>query len=483
MRIHILGICGTFMGSLALLARQQGHSVTGSDENIYPPMSDQLAQAGITLMSGYQPQHLQPAPDCVIIGNALSRGNAAVEYVLNNHLRYQSGPQWLAENILTDKWVLAVTGTHGKTTTSSMLAWILEAAGLNPGFLIGGVPLNFHVSARLTDSTYFVIEGDEYDTAFFDKRSKFLHYRPQTLIINNLEYDHADIFTDLAAIKQQFSYLLRTVPGTGRVLVASDDANVMDIIKQNVWSEVETFSLKNAELLLPRELAGDGNTNRNQYAAPWSGDIDWHVSSISPTHNQFVVNQGNKQVGKVSWLLCGEHNIHNALAAIVAAHHVGVEPGVACDALATFQHVKRRLQTVASVAGVTIYDDFAHHPTAIAKTIAGLRARVGAQRIIAILELGSFTMKSGKHGLQALADSLALADQVFVKNDPHVNWDVGKLRDMVNKPLQISTDVMEVVTQVAATAGSGDHILVMSNKGFEGIHGKLAAGLRQRGTV
>ncbi|MEN8763461.1 MAG: UDP-N-acetylmuramate:L-alanyl-gamma-D-glutamyl-meso-diaminopimelate ligase, partial [Thiogranum sp.] len=348
MKIHILGICGTFMGGLAVLAREAGFEVEGCDANVYPPMSTQLQEQGITVKQGYSAGHLDPAPDQLVVGNAMSRGNAAVEYMLNQGLRYTSGPQWLAEQLLQDRWVLAVAGTHGKTSTASMLAWILEAAGLKPGFLIGGVPSNFGLSARLGESPFFVVEADEYDTAFFDKRSKFVHYRPRTLVLNNLEFDHADIFPDLAAIQRQFHHLLRIVPGTGLLVVNADDGNLSSVLDMGCWTPVETVS------------AG---------ASP----AQWQAQPIADDGSHFAVMLDGQSQGEVKWSQLGAHNVHNALSAIVAARHVGVPVQQAIEALNRFSGVKRRLEVRGEVNGVTVYDDFAHHPTAIASTLAGLR--------------------------------------------------------------------------------------------------------------
>ncbi|HIJ30035.1 MAG TPA: UDP-N-acetylmuramate:L-alanyl-gamma-D-glutamyl-meso-diaminopimelate ligase, partial [Gammaproteobacteria bacterium] len=392
MHIHILGICGTFMGGIALLARAAGHTVSGSDANVYPPMSTQLEEAGITLQQGYDPSHLDPAPDSVVIGNALSRGNPAVEYVLDQGLPYTSGPQWLAEHVLQEKWVLAISGTHGKTTTSSMLAWILEYAGMRPGFLIGGVPQNFGVSARLGETPFFVVEADEYDTAFFDKRSKFVHYRPRTLVINNLEFDHADIFDDLAAIQRQFHHLLRTVPGNGLVIHPLAEEAIDETLAQGCWSATSTI---------------DGDWTARQTAAAWS---------------QFQVMVDGAVVGEVSWELTGWHNRSNALAAIVAARHAGVPAHHAVDALCEFRNVRRRMEWRGEVNGITVYDDFAHHPTAIQLTLQGLRDKVESARILAIMEPRSNTMRMGIHQ-KTLAASFEAADQVLLL-EGGLDWDL-----------------------------------------------------------
>lgn len=376
MHIHILGICGTFMGGLAVIARQLGHQVSGSDQNVYPPMSTQLQQQGIQLMDGYRAENLDVEPDLVIIGNALSRGNPEVEAVLNKGLPYVSGPQWLAEHVLHDKWVLGVAGTHGKTTTASMLGWILEHQGFNPGFLIGGIPLNFGISARLdggaeNKSGFFVIEADEYDSAFFDKRSKFVHYRPRTAILNNLEFDHADIFPDLDAIKRQFHHLVRTIPGEGLIISPERDANINDVLAMGCWTPVAKTAI--------------------------DADAQWQAKLLKADGSQFSVIFENIGQGIVDWALTGEHNVYNALSAIVAANHIGILPKDAIAALGQFINVKRRMEVIARINGVTLYDDFAHHPTAIATTLDGLRKQVGQERIIAIVEPRSNTMRLGVH--------------------------------------------------------------------------------------
>ena len=443
MYIHIAGICGTFMGGLALLAREQGHHVSGSDSNVYPPMSTQLESHGIELMEGYDPAHLKPEPDLVIIGNALSRGNPLVECVLDRNLRYLSGPQWLAEQVLHDRWVLAVSGTHGKTTTSSMLAWILEDAGLSPGFLIGGVPCNFGVSARLGTTPFFVVEADEYDSAFFDKRSKFVHYHPRTLIINNLEFDHADIFADLEAIKQQFHHLIRTVPGGGKILTPAGDDTIESVIAEGCWTPTETF----------------GSTT----------NATWSTTDRNADGSRFTVTLDGQPRGRVAWSLMGEHNISNALAAVAAARHAGVPPSDALDALSRFRSVKRRMERRACIDGITIYDDFAHHPTAIATTLEGLRARVGNQRIIALLELRSNTMRLGTHK-DKLAPALALADQVLLLQPPDLEWDLREVGNALGSCAKVYTNIIDLVAAVAGLARTGDHVLVMSNGAFGNIH-------------
>jgi len=442
MHIHILGICGTFMGGLALLARASGHTVSGSDANVYPPMSTQLEEAGITLQEGYEEAHLDPAPDMVVIGNAMSRGNRAVEYVLEQGIPYTSGPQWLSEHVLQGRWVLAVSGTHGKTSTSSMLAWILEYAGLTPGFLIGGVPENFGVSARLGDAPFFVVEADEYDTAFFDKRSKFVHYHPRTLIINNLEFDHADIFDDLTAIQKQFHHQIRTVPGNGLIIHPSGDPVVDELINMGCWT--------------PTETVGD----------------EWDATSDDAAWSHFMVLLKRETIGEVSWGLTGYHNRSNALAAIAAARHAGVPVRHAIDALAEFRNVRRRMEIKGTVNGVTLYDDFAHHPTAIRLTLDGLRGKVGESRILAIMEPRSNTMRMGVHQ-QSLAGSFESADSVVLLDDREMGWDLSKSMDGAPVRVTIFDTVDKIVESAVEWALPGDHILIMSNGGFGGIHEKL----------
>jgi len=444
MHIHILGICGTFMGGLALLARERGFTVSGSDANVYPPMSDQLADAGIEVMEGYLAEHLQPAPDMVVMGNAMTRGNAAVEYVLNQGLPYISGPQWLAENILANRWVLAVAGTHGKTTTSSMLAWILQYAGMQPGFLIGGVPGNFGQSAAMGNTPFFVIEADEYDTAFFDKRSKFVHYHPRTLVINNLEFDHADIFADLAAIQTQFHHLIRTVPSEGLVITPHAIHAIEHTLQRGCWTPRQTI---------------DGES------------ADWQLHDVAADGHGFTV-QYKQQTGRIDWTLLGRHNVNNALAAIAAAHHVGVTVEHACEALNQFNGVKRRLELRGECRGIKVYDDFAHHPTAIATTLQGLRANIGQQRLIAVLEPRSNTMKMGVHE-QTLAASLQNADQVILYQDPQLSWSLDSIQQQLGDTSVLHRQIDDVVAQLARQSKTGDHIVVMSNGGFGGIHQKI----------
>lgn len=443
MKIHILGICGTFMGGIALLARANGHEVTGSDANVYPPMSTMLAEQGVGIMQGYQPQDLPQDADAIVVGNVMRRGLEVVEHVLDHALPYISGPQWLYENILCERWVLAVAGTHGKTTTASMLAWILEYAGLQPGFLIGGVPENFGVSARLGDAPFFVVEADEYDTAFFDKRSKFVHYHPRTVVLNNLEYDHADIFPDLQAIKTQFHHLMRTVPSNGLAVVNGCDANLRETLAMGYWTPVETFA-----------------------------DGDWRAEYLQADGSEFRVFCKGEAHGIVRWSQLGEHNVNNALAAIAAARHAGVPAAHAIAALAEFRGVKRRMQVRGEVRGVTVYDDFAHHPTAIATTLAGLRAKVGNTRIIALLEPRSNTMRLGTHKA-ALAASLQAADSVFLYQPPGLDWNLADVVADIGSKGQLAQDIDRLVDSVARQAQAGDHVLIMSNGGFGNIHDKL----------
>lgn len=444
MHIHILGIGGTFMGGIASLAAEKGYRVTGSDENIYPPMSTQLEALGITLQEGYLPEHLQPHPDCVVIGNAMSRGNPAVEYVLNVGLPYQSGPAWLAEHLLRDKWVIAVAGTHGKTTTSSMIAWILTYAKKKPGFLIGGVPGNFSLSAKTGEGPFFVVEADEYDCAFFDKRSKFVHYHPTTCVMNNLEFDHADIFNNLGEIQKQFHHLVRTIPGKGGIIVPKQDVALQEVLKQGVWSQVLTF--------------GEGG--------------EWHAVLQEKDGSVFDVFQGKQYKGTVRWPLMGQHNVHNALAAILAAHHVGVPPAIAIDALAEFKSVKRRMEVRGQVKGITVYDDFAHHPTAIRTTIEGLRARINTKRLIAVLDIRSNTMRMGIHQTE-LGQALEDADHVLLYQAPSIQWSVQSAVAQLGKRATVYQDPQMLINALADMARSEDHILIMSNGGFDNLHERL----------
>ena len=445
LHIHILGICGTFMGGLALIARELGYQVTGSDENVYPPMSTQLEEQGITLMSGYKAENLDGQPDVVVIGNALSRGNPEVEAVLNKGLAYISGSQWLAEHVLQKRWVLAVAGTHGKTTTSSMLAWILEAQGFEAGFLIGGVPLNFGLSARLGKSDFFVIEADEYDSAFFDKRSKFVHYRPRTLVLNNLEYDHADIFPDLAAIQRQFHHLVRTVPSEGLMIMPQANQNLEEVLEMGCWTEVVKTVIE--------------------------GESDWSAELIKADGSVFDVLFEGEIQARLQWSLTGQHNVYNALSAIAAARHVGILPVDAIKALTQFKNVKRRMEVIAKINGITLYDDFAHHPTAIATTLDGLRKQVGDEKIIAIVEPRSNTMRLGIH-TDTLAESLKQADVAIIYKPKELDWDVSALTPHSDN-IEIHTSLDSIVNEVKQLAGAGTHVLLMSNGSFGGIYQKL----------
>jgi len=475
--IHILGICGTFMGGIAAIAKQSGYRVTGCDANVYPPMSTQLEAQGIELIEGWGAEQLDLKPDVFVIGNVVSRGNLLMEEILNRNLPYTSGPQWLAENILRDKWVLGVAGTHGKTTTSSMLAWILEYAGLNPGFLIGGVPQNFGISARLPspagvedglsrspprplagegwgEGGFFVIEADEYDTAFFDKRSKFVHYHPRTAILNNLEFDHADIFPDLSAIETQFHHLVRTVPGNGLVVCNGREESLQRVLQRGCWTPVETFGSPH-----PNPLpVGEG-------AITGLGERGWQIDSEDKVYFD------GKAQGTLHWDLLGEHNRLNALAALAAARHAGVPVAQGLSALAEFKNVKRRMEVKGQVNGITVYDDFAHHPTAIATTLAGLRRKVGNARILAVLEPRSNTMKLGVMKA-ALPDSLKNADMTFCYAD-NLGWDARSALAPLGGKAVVKDDLNELIEAIAGSAESGDQILVMSNGGFGGIHDKL----------
>lgn len=434
------------MGGIALLAKQAGHTVSGSDTNVYPPMSTQLEAQGITLMEGYDERHLQPEPDIVVIGNALSRGNPAVEYVLERGLPYVSGPQWLAEHFLQDRWVLAVAGTHGKTTTSSLLVWILEDAGLNPGFLIGGVPGNFGISARAGDAPFFVIEADEYDTAFFDKRSKFVHYHPRTLIMNNLEFDHADIFNDIRDIQRQFHHLVRTVPGNGLIVRNAAEQTLDDVIDMGCWTPQETFSINSEQ--------------------------GWSLQRDTGRHDAFDVLLDGRVTGSTLLSLPGVHNQLNAIAAIAAARHAGVPVHVSLDALTRFKGVKRRMELRGEVKGVKVYDDFAHHPTAIALTLEGLRKAVGDERIIAILEPRSNTMRMGVHRAQIPA-SLEQADRVILYQPADAEWHTAEIAEQIGGHAESHEDVQGMVSSLVKTLKPNDHVLVMSNGGFAGVHQKI----------
>jgi len=456
MHIHVLGICGTFMGGLAVLAKQAGHTVTGCDANVYPPMSTQLREQGITLVEGYEPEQIHDDIDLYVIGNALTRGNPLIEAILNRGLPYTSGPAWMGDHILSSKWVLAVAGTHGKTTTSAMLAWILQEAGYEPGFLIGGVPTNFGISARLgadpaKPSDFFVIEADEYDCAFFDKRSKFVHYHAKTAILNNLEYDHADIFPDLAAIETQFHHLVRTIPGIGQIVINGQESALQRVMQRGCWSEQRFFGV----------------------------DHGWHFHEDQVRFKQ-------QTFGTLVWELQGEHNRMNALAAIAAAHHVGVAPDLALEALSRFESVKRRMEVLGVINNITVYDDFAHHPTAIATTIAGLRKKVGSARILAVLEPRSNTMKLGSMKA-ALPGSLVQADLVFAygaaSGKDALGWDLAQTLAPLGERVQSFHHLTELQEAIVHAARPGDHILVMSNGGFGGIHQKVINRLSELAAV
>ena len=450
MHIHILGICGTFMGGIARIASTLGHEVTGSDQNVYPPMSDQLVKAGINLMQGYKEEHLDPVPDLVIVGNTISRGNPELEFVLNAQIPFTSGPEWLYNGVLKNKHVLAVSGTHGKTTTTTILSWILEYAGLNPGFLIGGVAENFGMSARYTDSNYFVIEADEYDTAFSDKRSKFIHYHPKTLIMNNIEFDHADIFHDIAAIRREFHHLMRILPEQAKVIYPKGDEEVKNVLDMGCWSYKESFS--------------------SEVSANWS------ISDAETDFGSFKIMHEGKELGEVNWSLIGEHNAKNALAAIIAAEHVGVAVDKACAALNEFKSVKRRLECILESNGSCIYDDFAHHPTAISKTLEALRQHTPNNRIIAIMEPRSNTMRMGYHA-ETLAASFEKADQILLFQADNVDWDIAKHMTELGERCRVFKDIGAIVSLVAEQHQPGDQIVVMSNGGFGGIHKKLIEAL------
>lgn len=456
--IHILGICGTFMGSLAQLAVAQGYRVTGADANVYPPMSTQLEAAGIELIEGFSSDQLSLKPDMFIIGNAISRGNPLLESILNAGLPYTSGPQWLSDHILQGKWVLAVSGTHGKTTTSSMLAWILDYAKMSPGYLIGGVPQNFSTSARLGETPFFVIEADEYDSAFFDKRSKFVHYRPRTLVINNLEFDHADIFDNLAAIQRQFHHVVRTIPENGRVIIPDNVPAIDEVMAQGCWSETSTMSQTDIT-------------------------ATWYADSVSDDGECFDVYYQSEKQGQVSWTQLGAHSVANGLAAIAAAHHVGVTADIACDALSEFSGVKRRMECVADVAGAKVYDDFAHHPSAIATTLEGLRKKVGEQKVIAVIEPRSNTMRMGVHASQ-LANAVVSADHVLWFNPPSLSWDIDGVINASPVPSERCDTLAALVQRIIdcrnEAAESPCHIVVMSNGGFGGVHGLLVDALAQK---
>ena len=450
MKIYILGICGTFMGGVAALARALGHEVGGCDANIYPPMSDQLAALGIHLDSGYRAEHLDTAkPDLIIVGNALSRGNPVIERMLNERVPYISGPQWIGEQVLAVRSVFAVAGTHGKTTTTAMLAWIIEACGRAPGFLVGGVPENFGVSARL-GAGEFVVEADEYDTAFFDKRSKFVHYRPSIAILNNLEYDHADIFPDIAAIQRQFHHLVRTVPANGRLIVNAEDTRLAEVLAMGAWTPITTFGIERG---------------------------DWQARLLAEDGSAFTVERDGRESGTVRWDLLGRHNVMNALAAIAAAEAAGVAPCEAIAALATFRSAKRRLELVGERAGIKVYDDFAHHPSAIATTLAGLRARVGAARILVGMEPRSNSMRAGAHAAE-LAPSLRDADAVVLLQRPELAWDAQQVTGALGGRGRAVPSVAALIDLLRDAARPGDHVVFMSNGGFEDAPRRFLSSLR-----
>lgn len=452
--VHILGICGTFMGGLALLARDSGYRVSGSDANVYPPMSTQLIESGIAVTDGYDANQLQPTPDCVVVGNALSRGNAAIESMLNRHLHYTSGPEWLGQHILKDRWVLAVAGTHGKTSTASMLAWILEQAGLAPGFLIGGVPVNFGISARLGEGRYFVVEADEYDSAFFDKRSKFVHYRPDTLVINNLEYDHADIFADLAEIETQFHHLIRCIPGDGAIIRGEGDA-IDRVLARGVWSAVSTVT-----------------------AASAATTAGWSWRSGPAPENVFTITTPDGQAYPLRWPLIGAHNAANATAAVAAAAQVGVDPADAVNALASFAGIKRRLELLGAPHNIAVFDDFAHHPTAIAATLSAMRAEQSSGKLIALVEPRSNTMRLGKYRAE-LGAAAQEADHVIWFEPPGLDWNLSAALDAYEHQ-EVISDIDALLNRALALAHPGDKIVVMSNGGFQGLHTRLIATLEDK---
>jgi UDP-N-acetylmuramate: L-alanyl-gamma-D-glutamyl-meso-diaminopimelate ligase len=453
MHIHILGICGTFMGGVARIAVEQGYKVTGSDIGVYPPMSDQLQELGIEIFTGWDVSQFNKKPDLVVIGNALSRGNSAVEYVLNNNLDYCSGPEFIFQHVLKKKWVLAVSGTHGKTTTTSMLAWILDYAGMKPGFLIGGVAENFGISSRLGQSEFFVIEADEYDTAFFDKRSKFVHYHPRTLVINNLEFDHADIFSSLEDIQKQFNHLIRTVPGNGKIVFSRDYSAISATLEKGCWSETESYTLKN-----------DKASN-------------WTLSNNTKSYSAFDVCLDGNVLGHLQWNLIGQHNAANAVVSIAAARHAGVSPSTAIEALATFKSVKRRLEKIGTFNGISVYDDFAHHPTAIRLTVDALRAAVTDEKILAIIEPRSNTMKMGIHKSD-LADSLTPADAIISFDPGNLEWSLEDALSPLKNKIRIFDQVEDIVQTVQKETANYDHILIMSNGSFQGLYKKLCAALQ-----
>ena len=458
MKIHILGICGTFMGGIALLAKQAGHDVSGCDANVYPPMSTQLEEQGITLCEGFYAKDIPDDVDEVVIGNAMSRGNEAVEYVLNRNIAYSSGPEWLSRHVLNERWVLAVAGTHGKTTTSSMLAWMLQYAGLNPGFLIGGIPANFGLSARFGDAPFFVVEADEYDTAFFDKRSKFVHYHPRTAVLNNLEFDHADIFENLDAIKKQFHHLVRTIPGDGLIVKNGDDENIEAVLEQGCWSQTAAF-----------HSSHDVNHKED----------DWSIGRTSTDGKTFEVQLDGKVVAEVNWSLHGSINRMNALAAIAAAQHAGVPVEVSCEALKDFKGIKRRLEVLGVVNNITVYDDFAHHPTAIEETLTAMKEVQGDGKLFAVLEPRSNTMRMGIHK-ESLSDSWQQADEVCIYQPAGLDWNLDDVVSQTETPATIFSSTDQIIEHLLSAAKSNDHILIMSNGGFEAIHQRLLDALARQ---
>ena len=481
MHIHILGICGTFMGSLAVLARELGHTVTGSDQGVYPPMSTQLEAQGIGLMEGYDSDNLKPQPDLVLVGNAMSRGNPEVEAVLNQNIDYMSGPEWLAREVLRHRWVLAVAGTHGKTTTTAMLLWILEQAGLEPGYLIGGVPNDFPVSARLGSSDFFVIEADEYDSAFFDKRSKFVHYRPHTLILNNLEFDHADIFPDLAAIQRQFHHLVRTVPSEGQIIYPTNNPDIEQVLAQGCWTPVQRFESPVADSASDMGLPN----GQPDLPAPWV--VNLHRSDGSDFDVVLPKGDATESVasGRIKWSLSGQHNVSNALAAVMAARHVGVDIQTACHALSEFSSVKRRMELRGEVDNVYVYDDFAHHPTAIETTLAGMRAKLSDQpgsRLVAVIEPRSATMKMGVHQ-GTLAAACHAADICLWKDCDDNGLDMDAIIQGSPVPALSFVATADIVTYLASHSRAEDHIVIMSNGGFDNIHQRLLDALAARETA
>ena len=492
MHIHILGICGTFMGSLALLARALGHTVTGSDANVYPPMSTQLENAGVTIAEGYLVEHLQPAPDLVVVGNAMKRGMDVIEYMLDSGLRYTSGPQFLSEQVLQSRHVIAVAGTHGKTTTTTMLAWILHYAGIDAGFLIGGVPLVDTTDAHLQQvfahssylgaeknndnakrTGYFVIEADEYDSAFFDKRSKFVHYRPRTAILNNLEFDHADIFADLNAIQTQFHHMVRMIPSTGKIIMPAATISLEDTLAKGVWTPIWRTAVLDS--------AAD-NTNTEEQAL--KNNSDWKAELISADGGQFNISftADKEATGVVNWSMSGIHNVNNALVAVAAAYNVGVDVKTACAALSAFAGIKRRMELIGDVNDILVFDDFAHHPTAITTTLDGAKKKLADRRIWAIIEPRSNTMKMGIHQ-ESLAQSAALADYTLWYEPTGLEWGLRKVIDTATTAnpnmgnQQVLSSVDDIIAHISTHANAGDAIVIMSNGGFEGIHQRLLSAL------